>query len=67
MWWWEVTEDHAHVWPDKDVVEHLVAGTGANDAECICGPSVTPVVREADGSVGWIYTHHSLDGRERFE
>lgn len=50
-----------HVYPVNDTVEHSF-----KDSDCICGPETEPVKRE-DGSVGWLITHHSLDGRERFE
>lgn len=36
------------------------------DETCICGPRIEPVPRD-DGSMGWLYTHHSLDGREAEE
>jgi len=51
-----------HVIPLNDLVEHDTA----HEDGCICGPRVEPVARE-DGSMGWLYVHHSLDGRERFE
>lgn len=50
-----------HVLPVDDLVDHVDEGT-----DCVCGPLVEPVVRD-DGSCGWLITHHSLDGRERFE
>lgn len=34
--------------------------------DCICGPTAVPIKRE-DGSMGWVYEHHSLDGREASE
>jgi hypothetical protein len=34
--------------------------------DCPCGPSVEPVPAD-DGSMGWLVTHHSLDGRELTE
>lgn len=49
-----------HVTPIGDLVDHE-----ENDS-CVCGPTVEPVER-ADGSVGWMSTHHSLDGREAGE
>lgn len=52
----------AHVYPVDDLIEHL---TDAG-AFCPCGPTFEPVKRE-DGSVGWVLTHHSLDGRELVE
>lgn len=57
-----LTPGTAIVHPLDDVVDHDVDGADS----CVCGPTVEPVPR-ADGSYGWIYTHHSLDGRERFE
>lgn len=50
-----------HVYPTNDLVDHFKEGE-----DCICGPITDPVPRE-DGSMGWIVTHHSLDGRERYE
>lgn len=49
-----------HVIPLSDLVDHE-----ASDG-CVCGPTTEPVKRE-DGSVGWVHTHHSLDGREAHE
>lgn len=46
-----------HVIPVNDLIEHQV------DENCPCGPAADPVKRD-DGSVGWLYVHHSLDGRE---
>ena len=48
-----------HVVPIRDPIEHL-------DEDCVCGPTTEPVER-ADGSFGWVVTHHSLDGREMAE
>ena len=48
-----------HVFPIGDLVEHA-------DTDCICGPTLDAVFRD-DGSNGWLYTHHSLDGREHHE
>jgi len=47
-----------HVVPVNDLVEHDDIGD-----ECICGVSIEAVKGE-DGSVRWVITHHSLDGRE---
>ena len=47
-----------HVYPIGDLIEH-----DTTTDECTCGPLIEPVPRE-DGSMGWIVTHHSLDGRE---
>lgn len=35
-------------------------------ADCVCGPRVEPV-KQDDGSIDWVYVHHSLDGRELAE
>lgn len=51
-----------HVEPINDLIEHDTSG----QAECVCGPRTRPVKRE-DGSVGWVVTHNSLDGRELSE
>jgi hypothetical protein len=47
-----------HVYPLGDLVCHDTDGDG-----CVCGPRIEPVPRD-DGSMGWLITHHSLDGRE---
>lgn len=47
-----------HVYPTRDLIHH---DTESDD--CTCGPTVEPVPNE-DGSMGWLLTHHSLDGRE---
>lgn len=63
MRWWKAVapdQDHGHVIPLNDLVEH------DETEDCICGPLVEPVERE-DGSVTWLVTHHSLDGREQYE
>lgn len=52
--------DDYHVTPNGDVIEHDTSD------ECSCGPTVDPVERD-DGSIGWVYIHHSLDGREKDE
>jgi hypothetical protein len=54
------TADDVHVTPRADLVDHSLTD------ECPCGPTVEPVARD-DGSYGWLYTHHSLDGREQHE
>lgn len=50
-----------HVYPRGDQVEHDTDG-----GDCVCGPTTEPVPL-VDGGIGWIVTHHSLDGRERNE
>lgn len=47
-------EDCDCVRADGDLVHHELA------QDCICGPTVEPVKRP-DGSIGWVYVHHSLD------
>lgn len=47
-----------HVYPDRDLIEHVTEGD-----ECLCGPEVEAVPAD-DGSMGWLISHHSLDGRE---
>lgn len=44
-----------HVEPINDLIAH-------EDNDCICGPTVEHVPTP-DGD-SWLYTHHSLDGRE---
>jgi len=51
-----------HVVPVNDRLAH----TEDDEGSCICGPRVEPVPRD-DGTIGWLVTHHSLDGRERDE
>lgn len=51
-----------HVRPLGDHIEHLVVA----GMDCPCEPRVEARMR-ADGSNGWLYVHHSLDGRERDE
>jgi hypothetical protein len=49
-----------HVHPLGDLIEHELTD------DCVCGPEQRPGKR-ADGSVGWLVIHHSLDGREKTE
>jgi hypothetical protein len=56
---WDITQVEdgtVHVHPAGDMVAHSLA------EDCTCGPSPEHVEPS-----GWMYTHHSLDGRERFE
>jgi hypothetical protein len=53
--------DVIHTYPVGDLIEHELEGDG-----CPCGVTVEPVKRD-DGTFGWLYIHHSLDGRERWE
>ncbi len=70
-----------HVVPLGDAIGHLAptdatAGGGSwlsieelpgeDFGDCPCGPRVEPVLAD-DGSMGWLITHHSLDGRELAE
>lgn len=48
-----------HVEPMGDLIAHEVQ-------DCPCGPSTEPVKR-SDGGIGWMVSHHSLDGRESYE
>lgn len=50
-----------HVVPVDDLIDHDTSG-----GDCVCGPTPEAVKRD-DGSIGWLLTHHSLDGREAFE
>ena len=50
----------AHVIPVDDLVEHDA------DGDCVCRPTAE-AVKQDDGSVVWVHTHHSLDGREASE
>lgn len=45
-----------HIIPLNDLIEH-------EDEDCVCGPEVEPLVQD-DGSIDWLISHHSLDGRE---
>jgi len=38
-------------------IEHIAS------EDCVCGPRVEPVELD-DGSIAWVYVHHTLDGRE---
>jgi hypothetical protein len=51
-----------HVIPVNDLIDHDTSGVEL----CVCGPETERVEGE-DGSDGWLITHHSLDGRERYE
>lgn len=50
-----------HVVPVADLIEHDTTGE-----RCPCGPRTEAVFRD-DGSNGWLVSHNSLDGRERYE
>lgn len=51
-----VIDEEVHVLPLDDLIAHWVE-------DCVCGTTTEPVPRD-DGSMGWLITHHSLDGRE---
>lgn len=53
---------HIHVEPINDLIEHI----NDEDGDCPCGPTIKPVQAE-DGSIAWLYLHHSLDNREANE
>lgn len=46
--------------PLADQIDHPLTD------DCVCGPTPEAVFRP-DGSNAWLYTHHSLDGREATE
>lgn len=48
-----------HVLPIDDLIGHT------DSEDCICGPEIEPL--EHDGTVDWLVTHYSLDGRENHE
>lgn len=49
-----------HTLPIDDLIEH------ESSENCVCGPTCIPVERD-DGSFGYVFQHHSLDGRELAE
>lgn len=60
---WEVykaADKTVHVVPVDDWIQHILSDG------CPCGPACEPVLRD-DGSNGWMYTHHSADGRDQRE
>lgn len=46
-----------HITPTADLVEHEL------NEDCLCGPQ-TEGIKRTDGTIGWLYTHHALDGRD---
>lgn len=56
------SDNAVHVVPLDDLIEHETP----SHSFCPCGPIDEPV-RRADGSIGWVYVHHSLDNREAAE
>jgi hypothetical protein len=55
-----MTQTTVHVVPVNDIIEH------EDSDACPCGPELQPVERR-DGTIGWVLSHHSLDGREKHE
>lgn len=55
----QTSPSEVHTLPLNDDVLHETS------VDCVCGPFARPV-KDLNGHVrGWIYTHHSLDGREQ--
>jgi len=52
--------NEVHVLPIRDLIDHT------EDADCICGTTTEPCPRD-DGSMAWLISHFSLDGREKWE
>lgn len=59
-WTLEQAGHEVHVLPLDDLIHH------DETDDCACGPHAEPVPDD-DGSIGWLITHHSLDGREQHE
>lgn len=59
-WTLEKVGAEVHVMPLADIIQH------DDSDDCACGPLTEAAPRE-DGSMGWLITHHSLDGREQRE
>jgi hypothetical protein len=53
----EVSDTAVHTVPLDDVIVHDFSEA------CPCGPRSRVIPREGRPD-GWVYTHHSLDGRE---
>ena len=53
----EVSDTEVHAVPLDDEIVHDFS------EECPCGPRKRMIPREGRPD-GWVYTHHSLDGRE---
>lgn len=60
--WGVYTNDgrHIHIIPLNDSVTH------EHTEDCPCGPEIEPVKTD-DGTVNYVISHHSLDGREHLE
>lgn len=52
--------DGPHIVPRNDLITHEIS------QDCVCGPETIPVLHD-DGTVSFMYTHHSLDDREKDE
>jgi len=52
-----MSTNEIHTMPISDLIDHEASET------CWCGPTCFPVQHD-DGTIGWLYQHHSLDGRE---
>lgn len=50
-----------HVMPTADLIGHQAS------EDCTCGPTPELVKHEDGTDAGWIYIHHSLNGREQRE
>lgn len=59
-WTLEKVGAEVHVMPLADIIQH------DDSDDCVCGPLAEAAPR-GDGSMGWLITHHSLDGREQRE
>jgi hypothetical protein len=64
---------HGHEFASDPEVESIyvvpvddLIGHDTDTEECVCGPEIEPVERD-DGSIAWLFVHHSLDGRENHE
>lgn len=62
---WEIVEPEdrpaeMHIIPSDDLIEH------EESTDCVCLPTSETVFCN-DGSFRYMYTHHSLDGRELLE
>lgn len=53
--------DEVHVYPLADLVAHDLT-----EGQCVCGPLVELHTRP-DARDAYMYVHHALDGRERYE
>lgn len=56
-----MSDNERHVMPINDLIAHT------SDDNCVCSPQAERVQRDDGTDAGWIYIHHSLDGREHGE